>query len=388
MTIQLSKFVQSTKAGGPVSRPPLVDPRYVGVVFPSPSMIPGKDADEGVLLATSEIRTLAAPLVASLKDPLLSLVGLCEKAHWLRMSAADAYVEKFDASRSVLIAGSDEAKGTVTPFGDPYQPRVAAAQGEYLLKMRKLLAQQVNETMKGSADALAAQVTAAVATLENALSAAELERAIPSLAKTVSADDEARINSIRRDLKRMSFEDMQRIYEKAQALGDPKRLDDLESAITPILDDFIAMTPTERGWKLKGAYTGADMREGVVDKMLGVCRSLRASMLASRESREPQDLELATGLAMKLRQTFNVVLGLPLGQLAPAQFSAIVDGGPLPPTSWEVAPGWVTRGLPAQPPTAWSPLVGWQNLGGSRRRADWSAGAAQSDRFVGLLQGA
>ena len=98
----------------------------------------------------------------------------------------------------------------------------------------------------------------------------------------------------------------------------------------------VTRSPTERSWKLRGGHTEVDLRGGTIEKMLGVCRSLRARMLQSRESREPQDLELATGLAVKLRQTFNIVLGLPLGQLPPAQFSAILDGGQLPPTAWTI----------------------------------------------------
>jgi hypothetical protein len=394
--MKLSEFVKSDNGPkSPAVRPPLTDERYPGLVFPSPSALPGKDADDRVLVACSEIRTLAEPLVANLKTPLLALVGLCEKAHWLRMAAADAYVSKFDDSRAALTAGVTEAKSNVSVFanaGDPYGPRLAQAQGDYLSRMRKLLAQEVNDDMTPQADALAGQLTAAVEALDTALDGAEIVRALPSLSRSPSADDEARIAAVRRDLERLPFSDMEELYAKAVKLGDPQRLDDLEAAILPILDAFVTATPTERSWKLRGGHTEADLREGTIEKMLGTARSLRAAMLQSRESREPQDYDLAVGLAMKLRGVWNIVLGLPLGELPPADFARLMsDGGsnkknPFPATSWQIAPGWIVRGLPAAPPHGWSRLEGWAKLGASRRREAWTAGAASSDRFTGLLR--
>ena len=122
----------------------------------------------------------------------------------------------------------------------------------YLARMRVLLAAQVTDAMEPQARALAEQVATAVANLEKAIAGAEIDRSIPSLARSVSADDEARVNAIRRDLERLPFEDIQHIYAQATTLGDAKRLDEIEAAMIRILDVFVAKSPLQRSWEGKG----------------------------------------------------------------------------------------------------------------------------------------
>jgi hypothetical protein len=388
----LSALVRSAlKAADPTTRPvrsDLTDPRWPLAQFTTPSSIPGTDAPDPVYPATSELRAAADVLVPNLRAPLITLIALCERAWSLRFQAADDYADLFDSNRAALIAGTEGARASVSPYTDdgaPFDRRQDQEETLYLASIRASLVAQVGASLETAATKLADQIVSAVDVVERAISAAEIERSIPSLGARVSADDMARVAAIKIELARVPFEGMEELWTKLTQVGDADRLDDFEAAACSILDEYVRLPPLEREWIDRGGQRG-DMREGTQDRKLGVARSLRTKMLQARDAREPKDLELATTIAQKTRQVFERVLGMAWGQLPPAQFSAIVDGGAPLPKPWTIAPGWWTRGLPLTPPEGWTRLVGWQNLGASRRREQWTAAAAASDRFSGVLK--
>ena len=376
---KLSQFVSANKAGGKGTndeggtqaqpKPNRVDPRWPGVSFVSPSMIPGPDAPDGVLEQTSKIRTLAEPLTPALRTPLLALVSLVEKARDLRFSAADAYSDAFNRARALLIAGADDARGKVNVFsspGDPLAPRQHAAESAYLDRMRSAMLSQVREGMQPAADAFAAQVVKAVEALDRALDAVEIERSIPSIAKAVSADDQARIDALKRDLARLPFEDVEELFDKLQKTGDAERLNLFEAAATAILDEFIAKPPHQRSWEMRGGQSETDLREGAVDKKLGVARSLRAKMLLAREAREPRTTTSPSASRWRRARSStpcSVNRSVDCRRRNSAPSSAAASGA----TSiasrqrrGNISPAFHVRDLPGRPPEGWTRLVGWE----------------------------